>query len=278
MGASGGGAPGGEGTYAERLDWRRAWETVRSGEALGTIGRASLVVGYLSRRLVPGALAIRFPLGRRVYIRRRTFNSDFEAFRGVFLPRRNAYQGNYRGVAVLDIGAHKGYFGAYALLNGARRVVSYEPEPSNFALLERGARSFRQQGASWQARASAVAGRSGRAMLHVSGESWTHSLGRLPRDGAARQVGEVGVEVVGIAEALSDMAGYEPVVMKIDAEGSECDIVDALTAELVPGVRVVLIEAHDFADCSAGELSSAMARLGFSAHATVDPEVIRFER
>ena len=42
-----------------------------------------------------------------------------------------------RGRIVLDVGAHKGYFGAWALSQGAALVVSCEPERSNFARLSR---------------------------------------------------------------------------------------------------------------------------------------------
>ena len=60
--------------------------------------------------------------------------------------RRRAYAGDYRGAFVVDVGAHKGYYGAYALAHGARWVVSYEPETANFALLERAASDVRERG------------------------------------------------------------------------------------------------------------------------------------
>ena len=53
-----------------------------------------------------------------------------------FVAVDDAYAGDYEGAVVVDVGAHKGYYGAYALLHGARAVVSYEPESANFALLE----------------------------------------------------------------------------------------------------------------------------------------------
>ncbi len=33
---------------------------------------------------------------------------------------------------VIDIGAHKGAFSAYAALEGAKKIISYEPNPENF--------------------------------------------------------------------------------------------------------------------------------------------------
>ena len=49
---------------------------------------------------------------------------------------------DYAGAVVLDLGAHKGYFGAYALARGARLVISFEPETANLELLERGAETL----------------------------------------------------------------------------------------------------------------------------------------
>ena len=46
------------------------------------------------------------------------------------------YKGDYRDAFVLDLGAHKGYYGAYAFRHGARTVVSYEPESTNASYLE----------------------------------------------------------------------------------------------------------------------------------------------
>ena len=264
-------------SYAQALDWRRAREMVAGAEGLGLTARAELALGYLTRWLPAGAVAVRLENGGRVYLRRRTFNSDFEALRGLFLPRRSAYRIDYAGAAVLDIGGHKGYFGAYALLHGAQLVVSYEPEAVNFACLERAARSFAERGADWQTRNAAVAARSGRAVLHVSGESWTHSLGPLPRSGPAREVGHAQVDVVGLAQALRHFKGHDRVVVKIDAEGSECEIVRALTSDLASRIDVILVEAHEFADCTADDISEPLTALGFSREATVDPAVSRFQ-
>jgi FkbM family methyltransferase len=263
---------------APALNWRRVRELIVKAEGVGMVGRVGLALGYLTHRLPRRAAAVRFGHGRRVYLRGQTFSSDFETLREVFLPRRNAYRTDYRGAAVLDIGAHKGYLGAYALLRGARVVVSYEPETINFAFLERAARSFRNKGATWHTRRAAVGALPGRSVLHVSRESWTHSLVSVPQAGPAGEVGRMEVDVVGIADALADVAEQGRVVLKIDAEGSECEIVGALTPDLAATVDVLLVETHEFADCTADDLSKAIARLGLTPSATVDPAVVRFQR
>jgi FkbM family methyltransferase len=267
------------GDYSARaMNWPRVREMIGNAEGIGVAGRAGLALAYFTRRLSRRAAPVRLGRGRRIYLSRRSLDSDFETLREVFLPRKNAYRIDYQGATVLDIGAHKGYVGAYALLHGARAVVSYEPEAANFALLERAAQSFRERGAAWHTRRAAVGDRPGRSLLHLSAESWTHSLVSLPRGVSAGEIGQAEVEVVGIADALADLPDHRPVVMKLDVEGAECQIVHALTPELASRVDVVLLEAHEFAECTADDLTRSMTPLGFTQHATDYPAVARFQR
>src|SRR4051794_34727135 len=48
-----------------------------------------------------------------------------------YVVRRVLFDASSAGRVVVDIGAHKGYFGTIALLDGASAVYSYEPEPMN---------------------------------------------------------------------------------------------------------------------------------------------------
>ena len=57
------------------------------------------------------------------------YEIDWASF--AFVAVDDAYAGDYRDAYVVDLGAHKGYYGAYALRHGARGVVSYEPESTN---------------------------------------------------------------------------------------------------------------------------------------------------
>lgn len=47
----------------------------------------------------------------------------------------------FDGRNVLDIGGHIGLFANYALLRGAKKVFSYEPEPNNFSYLVKNSRN-----------------------------------------------------------------------------------------------------------------------------------------
>ena len=100
----------------------------------------------------------------------------------VFVNR--CYGNDFHDSTVIDIGAHKGYFGAYALMHGAKQVVSYEPERQNFEFLTQTAQSFGRRAGQWETRRSAVTARSGEVTLRVDPSSWAHSIATEPSDTA----------------------------------------------------------------------------------------------
>ena len=53
-------------------------------------------------------------------------------------------------------------------------------------------------------------------------------------------------------------------IVKIDAEGAECEIVLGTDVEMWRGVDAVFLEIHDFAPCSAEDIIGHLARAGLS--------------
>jgi len=119
---------------------------------------------------------------------------------------------------VVDIGAHKGYFGAWALANGAVHVHSVEPSSANYRRLEK-AQGAHRRSQSWTTERSAVGDAAGMVSLFVSAESWAHSV----QAGMVEAVGVERVEMVTLADVLSRLAEDHPdrdYVLKINVEGS----------------------------------------------------------
>jgi len=163
----------------------------------------------------------------RVYLDPQSLAADWETWRQIFFPKYGIYASDYHDAVVVDVGAHKGYFAASALRGGARLVLSYEPEANNFALLERAAKSLRED-ARWVTRKAAVGAEGGRAELHVidgSHGSWGHSL--LERPDLGEEARSEPVDLVPMVAVLREAAalGGRRLVVKVDAEGAECDIV-----------------------------------------------------
>lgn len=240
--------------------------------------RAALVRSEIARRIRPRA-AYALPLGAAtIYLSHDDYEIDWASW--AFVAVDEAYAGDYRGAVVVDVGAHKGYYGAYALAHGARAVVSYEPETANFALLERAAEAARRRGGAWHTRRSAVGAEPGEAELHVMGASWGHAL--HPPDAFAKH--EVGIEHVRV-EALADvlaeaaeLADDARVIVKVNIEGEECPTILGTDRPSWAGVDDAYVETHPWAACGADELASHLQAAGLVRRESAHRAVLRLTR
>ena len=190
------------------------------------------------------------------------------------------YATDYDGAVVLDIGAHKGYFGAYALAHGARTVISFEPETENARLLELSAASFRASGAHWLIRRTAVGAMKGETELHVMGGSWGHAI-NPPEAFAEYEVGIQRVTVDAMSDVLDDavtLAGESPLVVKINVEGDECPLVLGTPASSWQHVSELFVEMHPWATCGDDELAAHVEAAGLRSVVGAHPRVLRLRR
>jgi FkbM family methyltransferase len=209
--------------------------------------------------------------GGAVWFRAPGAHIDLRTFDEIFVDE--AYRGNYQGAYVVDIGAHKGYFGAYVALQGARTVISYEPEEMNFRLLSDTAALFRRPDFAWTVHRKAVGKEGGLATLHVSGESWTHSLVRKSSNGLQQKV-----DVVAMSRILEQSPVDERVIVKIDIEGMECDVVLGTQEEFWRKAAGVFVETHEFASCSWDALASHLEAAGFTQSTDQRGGILRMSR
>jgi FkbM family methyltransferase len=213
-----------------------------------------------------------------VYLSDDDYAIDWESLKFVVVD--HAYPTRYDGAVVLDLGAHKGYYGAYALGRGARAVVSYEPEAANVELLERAAKTYRQRGADWRVRHAAVGAERGEAELHVMGSSWAHAM-HPPDAFAEYEVGTQRVAVESTADVLAEgaeLAAGGPLVVKINTEGEECAMVLGTPVEAWATASEVFVEVHPWAPCGADELAEHLGRAGLSRLPSPVAPVLRLRR
>jgi FkbM family methyltransferase len=143
---------------------------------------------------------------------------------------------------VLDIGAHIGSFLASAYVRGARRLVGFEPEPDNFAWLQRNARLL-GGAASIENVAVWRSDRTGDVLTFApltSGyNTGQHSVvfGQAGHSIPTRSLDSI------LAEHTNE--GREPVrFLKIDCEGAEFPIL--MTSQCLGWVREIAGEFHEF--------------------------------
>jgi FkbM family methyltransferase len=241
--------------------------------------RLGLVTAEARRRVRP-VETYRVPCGPgQVFLSHDDYAVDWESFK--FVVADDAYATDYRGSVVLDIGAHKGYFGAYALAHGAKSVVSFEPERGNVELLERSAASYRARGADWRIRAVAVGAEEGVADLHVMSASWGHAL-HPPAAFAEHEVATQRVPVVAAAAILAEaraLAGASGrLVVKVNIEGEECTTVLETPASAWRDVDELFVETHPWASCGAEELARHLGQAGLTRAESPAEVVLRLRR
>jgi FkbM family methyltransferase len=223
--------------------------------------------------------AYALPLGAAtVYLSDADYEVDWKSL--AFVAVDEAYAGDYEGAVVVDVGAHKGYYAAYALLRGARTVFSYEPETANYALLERAAAAFRERGGAWETHRRAVGPVRAEADLHVMGASWGHAL-HPPERFAEHEVGVERVHVDALGDVLAaavDRARGARVIVKVNIEGEECPTVLGTPASVWAGVDEVFVETHPWAPCGADELANHLAPAGLTRIESAHPAVLRLRR
>ncbi len=209
-----------------------------------------------------------------VYLAHDNYEIDWASL--AFVAVDEAYAGDYHGAVVVDIGAHKGYYAAYALFHGARTVVSYEPETANLALLRRAAARDDR----WQTKRSAVGAERGEAELHVMGASWGHAL-HPPEAFAKHEVGLERVPVDALADVLADavgLSGGARVVVKVNIEGEECPTILGTRASAWEGIDELYVETHPWAACGADDLTRHLDAAGLTPRESAHPAVLRLAR
>jgi FkbM family methyltransferase len=237
--------------------------------------RLGLLGVELARRVRPRPTYTLRLDGATIHLSHEDFEIDWASL--AFVALDEAYRGDYRGAVVVDIGAHKGYYAAYALARGARAVVSYEPETANFALLERAAAT---SGGSWSTRQCAVGAARGEAQLHVMGASWGHAL-HPPAAFTKHETGIERVRVEALADVLADavgLAGGARVIVKVNIEGEECATILATAASAWEVVDELFVETHPWASCGADELARHLEEAGLARAESAHPAVLRLQR
>lgn len=221
--------------------------------------RRDLIALAVAKRVArPAEWTVRLPPGV-VYLSERSFREDTDVLYEVL--ESEVYKTRYEGAVVVDVGAHRGYYGAYALWRGARAVFSFEPEAHNYASLTRAADLLRRRpGQEWRIHHAAVSSAPGRATLYVTKGSWAHSLFDYRAAPETQDVSVVAMaDVLSLASAAADAA---PLIVKVDAEGAECSIILDTPPSSWERVAVLFLDVHPPAPCSRSAMVAYLDRAG----------------
>ena len=150
--------------------------------------------------------------------------------------------------SVLDLGANVGIFALYVASRSPALLHCFEPESTNYEVLERNLRANRVNAKAYKVALSTSCG-TGRLRLDRSAAEYSLDDGSAGRTEA--------VECVDW-DRLFEMTGVERFdFVKMDIEGAELEILRATTDERLRRIRALSMEWHH----SAEELESLAARL-----------------
>jgi FkbM family methyltransferase len=259
-------------TSQTRVSWSwRAKRTARfvTSPTLTARGRLALLqVALLRRWRIPVSYRVALRIGC-VFIDGRNARIDMAQLTNVLIDEVYARLGYERSV-VIDVGAHKGYSAAYALMKGAQRVLCFEPEATNVKYLERAAASLHSRGV-MEIHAAAVSDNDGEVLLNISDEPWAHSLvaGAVPR-----QLATASVVVRSLEGVIRDAKRRFPstrLVLKINAEGAECPMLRNTPALFLRELDEILFEYHHFAECSVESIAIRLEEIGYTRDQLMPP-------
>lgn len=214
--------------------------------------------------------------GIGVILARNDLACDRNAFREIFVEE--VYHTNYRNAFVIDIGAYKGYSAVYALKKGASKVYCYEPEIHNFIYLRETTELFKEVKERTELHRCAIGARNSEADLYVTDTPWSHSLLKRTDKLITKQDK---VKVLSINEVLDRAIRQSKgrrLIIKIDAEGAECDIVLSMEPELLRWVDELFVEYHSFSPCKQQEITSYLYDAGFYKVDSRFSDILYFNR
>lgn len=159
---------------------------------------------------------------------------------------------------VVDIGANIGCFTKMALEKGATKVISLEPEPNNYAMLDLNTAGFHDRVSLYNAALTSTHDGEMELYLSSTGKNPGNSSTTFRRGRSVSKINAMSVDTLVLNHP--DMQ-----VAKIDCEGAEYEFFDRLMANT--SLEQVALELHisGFGTKKAQDLHDFMIWLGFRA-------------
>lgn len=194
---------------------------------------------------------------------------DWRVFRGVFV--RKDYATDYRDSVVVDVGAHRGLFAAFAMQEGCACVLAYEPDPINFSYLRRNTESLATSRQEVRIHPWAVGASSGTVQFYTYNESWSHSLvKRTDRTPVSTiEVSQVAFDQI-MDTAVAVAQGRHHIIVKVDAEGAEYDILYHTSPKALARIDELFVETHTYATGTVDDLVNWLTESGLVRSTRID--------
>ena len=246
---------------------RRAWWGIRQELRWGwrhiVRGRSTYMMNVLCYRALalwptmPGrgrVSVLTTDIGQIVYYRRD--RGDIQGIREIFIDEIYRLPEGADPSSLVDLGANIGLATLWLCTNyNIERFVAYEPQPENFALLER---NCAVNGIAGELVRAAVGTENTVTSFDTSSDS---NMGRVGN-------GSLIVEVESISSIVEQLP-FEPSLLKLDVEGMERDLVTMVDPGWIRSFELVVMEMHpQYFDI--GPVIEAISEQGFEYFAPVE--------
>lgn len=154
----------------------------------------------------------------------------------------------YQNVNIVDIGAHKGFFSLFALLNTDvnSKIIALEPAEQNYQILEKNIRVNNAKNVF--ALQKGVAKSRGKLNLILTDEA-NHSIYDSYAAIIKKKVKKlVEIDTITIADIFGDFHLDRVDFVKMDCEGAEYEAIFSTPLEVLAKINTFSIEFHDLKD------------------------------
>lgn len=143
--------------------------------------------------------------------------------------------------AILDIGAHAGFFSLYAAaLNPNKKIYALEPEPANFLALKQNTK-LNPEFNKIKLFNTALAAETGQKILYLSVDSHNHSLVKGEDNGFQ----ELLIKTTSLGDFCQEQKISEIALLKMDIEGGEHEIIKNFSPAEFDLIDNLFLEVHE---------------------------------
>jgi len=161
--------------------------------------------------------------------------------------------------AIIDAGAHAGFFSIYCrILNSRVRIIALEPEPKNYDLLLKNLALNKI--ADVDTVPAALSGLSGKAKLLLAEDSHNHAL----IAGSNNKPGQIlSVNAISLGDLVKKYKIKIVDLLKMDIEGGEYDVIENLSSFDFGQIKNIVFEYHNWGGKNYRRLEIILRENGF---------------
>jgi FkbM family methyltransferase len=147
------------------------------------------------------------------------------------------------GHAIVDVGAHAGFFSMYARsLNKKVKIYAVEPEPNNLKLFKQHLMENNILGV--KVIAGALASQTEKRQLIVSADSHNHHLAQMSFRDEETEGKTISVQTFSFADFCKQNKIKKVSLLKMDIEEGEYELFDGMSADDFAMVNYIILEYH----------------------------------